>query len=264
MQTLLDFHKVWGYVAIVMNAIAGVIALVAWRWRKARGRYVWIATIIAESALMLQVLVGTILVASKDYVAPRFHMFYGFVAFHHRGARLPVPSADAWSHRDVLRPRRPVPHGARHPGRAAGRMMWPDDGARLMARKQRVLLLFGGRSAEHDVSRVTAVAVARGARSRPVRRRARRDHDRRQVVVGRLGALIAPSKPRAERVRVECLPDRRCRLASTPVARSTSTSCSRCSTVPTARTAPCRGCSSWPTCRMSARASSGPPSRWTR
>ena len=29
------------------------------------------------------------------------------------------------------------------------------------ARKQRVLLLFGGRSAEHDVSRVTAVAVAR-------------------------------------------------------------------------------------------------------
>ena len=29
------------------------------------------------------------------------------------------------------------------------------------ARKRRVLLLFGGRSAEHDVSRVTAVAVAR-------------------------------------------------------------------------------------------------------
>ena len=80
MQTLFDFHKVWGYVAIAMNAVAGVIALVAWRWRKARGRYVWITTIIAESALMLQVLVGTVLVASKDYVAPRFHMFYGFVA----------------------------------------------------------------------------------------------------------------------------------------------------------------------------------------
>src|SRR4051794_10546147 len=30
-----------------------------------------------------------------------------------------------------------------------------------MKRRQRVLLLFGGRSAEHDVSRVTAVAVAR-------------------------------------------------------------------------------------------------------
>ena len=81
MQTLFDFHKVWGYIAIAMNAVAGIIALIAWRWRKGRGKYVWIATIIAESALMLQVLAGTILVASKDYVAPRFHMFYGFVAF---------------------------------------------------------------------------------------------------------------------------------------------------------------------------------------
>jgi len=80
-STLLDFHKVWGYVAIVANAIAGIVALVAWRWKPARGKYVWIITIIAEAALMLQVLVGTILVASKDYVAPRFHMFYGFVAF---------------------------------------------------------------------------------------------------------------------------------------------------------------------------------------
>ena len=81
MSSLLKFHEVWGYVAIVANAIAGVIALVAWRWKAARGRYVWIATIAAEAALMLQVLVGTVLVASKDYVAPRFHMFYGFVAF---------------------------------------------------------------------------------------------------------------------------------------------------------------------------------------
>ncbi len=81
METLFDFHRVWGYVAIVMNAVAGIVALIAWRWRSARGKYVWIMTIVAEAALMLQVLVGTILVASKDYVAPRFHMFYGFVAF---------------------------------------------------------------------------------------------------------------------------------------------------------------------------------------
>jgi hypothetical protein len=81
LNTLFEFHKVWGYVAIVLNAIAGIVALIAWRWRSVRGRYVWILTIIAEAALMLQVLVGTILVASKDYVAPRFHMFYGFVAF---------------------------------------------------------------------------------------------------------------------------------------------------------------------------------------
>jgi hypothetical protein len=81
LQTLFHFHQIWGYVAIGMNAVAGIVALIAWRWRRARGKHVWILTIIAEGALMLQVLVGTILVASKDYVAPRFHMFYGFVAF---------------------------------------------------------------------------------------------------------------------------------------------------------------------------------------
>jgi CHASE2 domain-containing sensor protein len=80
-SALFDFHEIWGYVAIALNALAGVIALVAWRWKPARGKYVWIVTIIAEAALMVQVLSGTILVASKDYVAPRFHMFYGFVAF---------------------------------------------------------------------------------------------------------------------------------------------------------------------------------------
>ena len=70
--------------------------------------------------MMLQVLVGTILVASKDYVAPRFHMFYGFVAFLTVGHRVPVPSADAGPARAVLRARRPVPHGPRHPRGAAG------------------------------------------------------------------------------------------------------------------------------------------------
>jgi hypothetical protein len=78
---LFDFHHVWGYVAIIANGIAGIIALVAWKKPSFRGRHVWIATIVAEGAILLQVLTGTILVSSKQYVAPRFHMFYGFVAF---------------------------------------------------------------------------------------------------------------------------------------------------------------------------------------
>jgi heme A synthase len=68
-------------VAIVANAIAGTLALVAWRVPRVRGRVVWIATIAAEVAVLLQVLVGVILVASHRYEAPRFHMFYGFVIF---------------------------------------------------------------------------------------------------------------------------------------------------------------------------------------
>jgi hypothetical protein len=81
MRTLLDFHRIWGYVAIVANGVAGLYALAASRSRRLRGRPVWIVTIAAEGAMMLQVLAGTILVASKDYRAPRFHMFYGFLAF---------------------------------------------------------------------------------------------------------------------------------------------------------------------------------------
>ena len=103
MSELLHFHEVWGYVAIVANAIAGVIALAAWRWRKARGKYVWVVTIIAEGALVLQVLVGTILEVSKDYVAPRIHMFYGFVAFLTVGI--------AYQYRRQMRGRREMLYG---------------------------------------------------------------------------------------------------------------------------------------------------------
>jgi hypothetical protein len=78
---LLDVHRVLGYSAIVANGIAGVIGLVAWRVSKWRGRWVWIVVIVAESALMLQVILGTILVASFDYQPPRIHMFYGFLVF---------------------------------------------------------------------------------------------------------------------------------------------------------------------------------------
>ena len=81
MRALFDFHKVWGYIAIVANAIVGVLALIAWRVRRWRGRWLWVVTIIAESMMMVQVLVGAILVISDEYVAPRFHMFYGFLAF---------------------------------------------------------------------------------------------------------------------------------------------------------------------------------------
>jgi hypothetical protein len=75
------FHGDWGYFAIVFNAVAGLLALAAWRWPRLRGKWVWWTTIGAEAALMLQVVIGVILVSSHDYTAPRFHMFYGFVAF---------------------------------------------------------------------------------------------------------------------------------------------------------------------------------------
>jgi hypothetical protein len=83
-EVLFDIHKYLGYVAIVLNAIVGLYALAAWRWKQLRGRPLWIATIVAESAILLQVLIGTIMVAGDETyrkVVPRFHMFYGFLIF---------------------------------------------------------------------------------------------------------------------------------------------------------------------------------------
>ena len=64
MQGLRDFHAVWAYVAIVVNGLVGIATLVAWRVPAWRGRGLWIATAIAEGALLLQVVVGVV-------VAPR-------------------------------------------------------------------------------------------------------------------------------------------------------------------------------------------------
>ncbi|MFA5882859.1 MAG: hypothetical protein WDA60_03315 [Acidimicrobiia bacterium] len=103
LQWLMDFHEVWAYVAIVANALAGIVLLVVWRVTKWRGRWMWIPTIAAEAAMMLQVVVGVILVASNQYVAPRFHMFYGFVAFLTVGI--------AYSYRQQMRGRRELFYG---------------------------------------------------------------------------------------------------------------------------------------------------------
>jgi hypothetical protein len=68
-------------VAIAANALAGATALLAWRRPSLRGRWVWVATGIAEAALLLQVTSGAILVSDEAFTVARFHMFYGFVGF---------------------------------------------------------------------------------------------------------------------------------------------------------------------------------------
>jgi hypothetical protein len=83
-ETVFHIHRVWGYVCIGLNALAGLYALAAWRWKGLRGPWVWRATIVAEVSILVQVLLGTILVAGDENyrkVVPRFHMFYGFVIF---------------------------------------------------------------------------------------------------------------------------------------------------------------------------------------
>jgi hypothetical protein len=78
---LFDIHRAWGYAAIVANFLAGVQLLIAWRVVSWRNRFLWWPTIVAESMMMIQVVLGVLLVSVQNYDPPRFHMFYGFVAF---------------------------------------------------------------------------------------------------------------------------------------------------------------------------------------
>ena len=61
------------------------------------------------------------------------------------------------------------------------------------AERIRLVVLFGGRSAEHDVSCIVGPHVLRGRRPRPLRRRARRHHPRRAAGC----APATPSPPSA-------------------------------------------------------------------
>ncbi|HUF85049.1 MAG TPA: hypothetical protein VMQ81_10705 [Acidimicrobiia bacterium] len=97
MTGLRDFHEVFGYVAIVANGFAGVVALMAWRARRLRGRWIWAVTIVAEAMMMVEVVIGVALLSGDRYEAPRFHMFYGFLAFLTVGL--------AYQYRDAMRGR---------------------------------------------------------------------------------------------------------------------------------------------------------------
>jgi hypothetical protein len=100
---LRDFHSVFGYLAIVANALAGIVALVAWRVPRVRSRAVWVVTIVAEAMMLLQVLIGVILVSGDRFVVARFHMFYGFLAFLTVGL--------AYQYRDSMRGRTELLYG---------------------------------------------------------------------------------------------------------------------------------------------------------
>jgi hypothetical protein len=94
---------VFGFVAVVTNGIAGIVALVAWRVQRWRGRWVWILTIVAESMFMFDVIVGTVLFAAYDIDVPRIHMFYGFLVFLTVGL--------AFQYRDAMRGRTELLYG---------------------------------------------------------------------------------------------------------------------------------------------------------
>jgi hypothetical protein len=78
--TLLAIHQGWAWVVIIGNGMAGLWALGALRWPSLRTRSLWWFTTFVELAVFVQVGLGVGLVAGQKLTAPKFHMFYGFVA----------------------------------------------------------------------------------------------------------------------------------------------------------------------------------------
>ena len=80
LASLRDVHAGWAWVVIIGNGLAGVWALAAHRWQGLRTRALWWFTVFVEVAVFIQVGLGVGLVAGEKLVAPKFHLFYGFVA----------------------------------------------------------------------------------------------------------------------------------------------------------------------------------------
>jgi len=77
---LLELHQSWAWFVVFGNAIAGCWALAAHRWTALRTRALWWFIVAAELTIFVQVAFGVGMVAGQGLAAPKFHMFYGFVA----------------------------------------------------------------------------------------------------------------------------------------------------------------------------------------
>lgn len=95
-MTLRSAHADFAWVVVVLNALVGSWALGAHRLERVRTKALWIATIVAEVAIFVQVALGVALVALDDLEVAQFHAFYGFVAIATVGI--------LYSYRHQLRP----------------------------------------------------------------------------------------------------------------------------------------------------------------
>ena len=73
-------HADFSWVVVLSNALVGLWALAAHRDQRWRTRSLWRATLVAELTIVVQVALGTALVAIDDREVAQMHAFYGFVA----------------------------------------------------------------------------------------------------------------------------------------------------------------------------------------
>lgn len=79
MDALLWFHQNWFYVAVVATGVVGVWGVGTAIFRKPPSRSFGIATAIAITVMLVQVVAGVLLYAFGERPADSFHAFYGVV-----------------------------------------------------------------------------------------------------------------------------------------------------------------------------------------
>ena len=74
-----EFHEIFAWVVIVVNAVVGSWALVAHWVPGARSPWLWRAAGGAQLLVGIQVAIGAYLVTQTQREAADLHMFYGFL-----------------------------------------------------------------------------------------------------------------------------------------------------------------------------------------
>lgn len=77
---LLDIHESFAWFVVISNGLAGLWVLAANWLEPLRSRAMWWFVVLAELTIFVQVAMGVGMVAGQGIQAPKFHMFYGFVA----------------------------------------------------------------------------------------------------------------------------------------------------------------------------------------
>ncbi len=78
--SLREIHEGFAWFMIIGNGMAGAWSLAAHWVPSLRTRSLWWFVVAVEVAIFAQVTMGAVLIADQNFTAPRFHLFYGFIA----------------------------------------------------------------------------------------------------------------------------------------------------------------------------------------
>lgn len=74
---MLEFHSIFAWTVVFLNALAGFWALTSVRVARLRVPALWWTVIAAQAVVCIQVVAGVVLQATGDRKATEFHIFYG-------------------------------------------------------------------------------------------------------------------------------------------------------------------------------------------